>query len=183
MNVEDDPPPLQQANQAPTSNGTDLPANYPFHDPLASFGSIKTVYVHGTPVRCKYCNSCRIWRPPRTSHCSQCGRCVESIDHHCPWVGTCVAKRNYRYFFFFILSISFLSLYVMILSIIHMHLDRFESEELGQVISRHPVNMVLIVFSFIMCWSLFSLLVFHSWLSCKNLTTNEHVRFLVVFLS
>ena len=137
------------------------------------------VYVRGTPVRCKYCTTCRLWRPPRTIHCSQCGRCVEWIDHHCPWVGTCVAKRNYRYFFLFILSVSLLSLYVMIFSIVHMHLDRLETEELSQVVSNHPVNMVLIVFCFLMAWSLFSMLGFHTWLSCNNLTTNDHVLFFI----
>ena len=39
-----------------------------------------------------FCNTCHIWRPRRASHCSHCNVCVEVLDHHCPFVGTCVGK-------------------------------------------------------------------------------------------
>ena len=50
------------------------------------------------PYGYKYCDSCNIYRPPRSKHCNSCQNCVEVFDHHCPWTGNCIAKRNYRFF-------------------------------------------------------------------------------------
>ena len=54
----------------------------------------------------RFCNECFIFRPPRSAHCYECNTCVERFDHHCPWVGTCIGKNNYKYFFSFILTLS-----------------------------------------------------------------------------
>eukprot|EP00850_Spirogloea_muscicola_P017858 SM000157S02088 [mRNA] locus=s157:305720:308411:+ [translate_table: standard] len=46
----------------------------------------------------RYCLTCNIWRPPRASHCRKCGHCMEKFDHHCGIVGTCIARKNQRFF-------------------------------------------------------------------------------------
>ena len=60
-------------------------------------------YAGATPYR--WCDTCSLWRPPRASHCSLCGRCYERFDHHCPWVGTCVARCNHRFFSIFVAGV------------------------------------------------------------------------------
>ena len=66
----------------------------------------------------RYCQSCNIYRPPRASHCSFCGYCVEKFDHHCPWTGSCIGKKNYVKFFIYVTTISLHLILVFIFSII-----------------------------------------------------------------
>ena len=50
----------------------------------------------------KFCDTCQIFRAPRTIHCNACDFCVRGFDHHCLWLGICIGDRNYFYFFTYI---------------------------------------------------------------------------------
>ena len=79
----------------------------PQRDALESMSPPSQIFAFesGTfSLNSKYCKFCRVFRPPRASHCFECQQCVERFDHHCPWIGICVGKKNY---FYFILYISF----------------------------------------------------------------------------
>jgi palmitoyltransferase ZDHHC9/14/18 len=71
---------------------------------------------HSALFRLKFCESCLIFRPPRTAHCNLCNNCVLQFDHHCVWLGTCVGRRNYPYFLAFVTIISILSAFTAVIS-------------------------------------------------------------------
>ena len=64
-----------------------------------------------------YCNICGIWanKDKKTLHCTDCNICIEGNDHHCPWTGKCIGKRNYKSFIIFVCSVFILFAYLMVL--------------------------------------------------------------------
>jgi len=141
----------------------------------------KEILVFDEVVVLKYFDTCQIYRPPRTSHCSICDNCVEKFDHHCPWVGNCVGKRNYRFFLIFLYSTTFNLLYVFGLSVLSIVLHSLDSGESGSSaafsgIAKSPVSAILTLYCFFLIWSLFGMASYHSYLACKARTTNEDVK-------
>lgn len=55
----------------------------------------------------RMCTTCYTYRSKRSHHCRECDNCVEIFDHHCKFINNCVGARNYTFFFFFLLFLSF----------------------------------------------------------------------------
>ncbi|KAF9926010.1 hypothetical protein FBU30_004303 [Linnemannia zychae] len=61
----------------------------------------------------RWCDLCHIAKPDRCHHCKECNQCVLRMDHHCPWVNSCIGYNNLKFFYLFILYGSLLSIWVI----------------------------------------------------------------------
>ncbi|KAK4155154.1 DHHC palmitoyltransferase-domain-containing protein [Chaetomidium leptoderma] len=128
-------------------------------------------------VPTKYCRTCNIWRPPRAHHCRLCDNCVETQDHHCVWLNNCVGRRNYRYFFTFISSATFLGLYLSGASLaqILIHKNR-EAIPFGDAINHFPVPFAMVIYGFLAFVYPAALMGYHLFLMARGETTREYLN-------
>jgi len=136
------------------------------------------VQMHtGHVIQLKFCSTCKIFRPPRVSHCSLCDACIANFDHHCPWVGNCVGLRNYRYFYLFLFSLSILCVYIFAFNITNVVLRAQEkSGSFTDAIRDTPATVVEALICFFSIWSVIGLWGYHTYLICRNVTTNEDIK-------
>jgi len=141
--------------------------------------------VRGHPFKVKYCATCNFYRPPRCTHCSVCENCIERFDHHCPWIGNCIGKRNYWLFYSFIMMTGALNVFVLATSIAQVAVvcqEIADEEMVGSgdallsTVGKVPLAAALIVYDAAVVWFTVGLCVYHNYLICTNQTTYEQIR-------
>ena len=134
--------------------------------------------INGHLLTLNYCNSCSSYRPPRTSHCSLCDNCVQRFDHHCLWLGTCIGKRNYRYFYFLTGSINLSALFQICFSIYYIinhtkHLINKENYSKLILWGLSALSLYDLLFAIFFVGKLFIL---HTYLVCQSKTFYENIK-------
>ena len=125
-------------------------------------------------VPTKYCKSCNIWRPPRAHHCRVCDNCVETQDHHCVWLNNCVGRRNYRYFFSFVTTLTLLCILCLSSCLAQILVWRSRnSTSFGDAIDRWRVPFALCIYVLVFFPYPVSLLAYHLFLMGRGETTRE----------
>ena len=134
--------------------------------------------INGHIFRLNYCYSCYLYRPPRTSHCAVCDNCVERFDHHCLWLGNCIGKKNYKYFYTLLGSLNINAIFQIIFCVyvLIIEVKKIKNKE-------NKGYTFTIIIGFIILYNLLFLIIFigklfilHTYLVFKGLTFYEYSK-------
>lgn len=143
----------------------------PTAEPAFDMRSIDTITVSSTGGA-RFCKKCQVPKPDRTHHCSTCKRCVLKMDHHCPWLSTCLGLHNYKAFVLFLLYTSLFCWVCFVSTSYWVWVEVFESRQYLQEFA--PVQVIILaVLSGIIGLVITGFTSWHIYLCVRGQTTIE----------
>ena len=140
---------------------------------------IKIVHK-GVFKQTKICSTCNIVRPFRASHCKDCDNCTLRFDHHCPWLGNCIGKRNYIFFYFYLLFLNLNNWFILAISILCIidYFDKIDDKTSIVLVNCLP-SLLSIFFILAIMYFTTGLFLHHTCFIMNNVTTKEKLRKLI----
>lgn len=113
---------------------------------------------------------CHIARPHRSKYCRVTRKCVLLFDHFCPFVNNTVGLYNYKYFYLFLVSITFgiLSFTVTLVTYVSRYSTQHGSFPWLTIAAGGLISFIM--------FPVGGLFIYHTQLTMMNLTTNEHIN-------
>jgi len=167
--------------------------------PPSSSAPATFITASGSPFTALRCDDCNVQRWRRSRHCKRCRRCTDRFDHHCPAVGNCIGRKNHTIFLAMLVTFIGAEIAFLRCTVIYMRtkglleLPAATKVQIGsdalligpmrdihvffvllwQCMKAEPWLVLLCMFdTFQLLWET-PLLLFHCYLACVNLTTNE----------
>lgn len=161
-----------------TDPGSPLSLNNGYsHLPTAEGGGLQytSFTVKASTGDIRFCKKCQTKKPDRAHHCSTCKRCVLKMDHHCPWLATCVGLRNYKAFILFLVYLTLFCWTCFAASASWVWKEVLSEGQYTE--SFMPVNYVLLaVLSGIIGLVITGFTAWHLWLTSRGQTTIESLE-------
>ena len=124
-----------------------------------------------------YCRYCRASVQLDSKHCWDCNKCVANFDHHCPWLNTCIGTRNYGWFY-----VAIWTFFVMLATsstagcLVLVEDTQTSENPLGlDVLYIWIIGIVLSVVNISLCFLDLTLVIFHTYLCIRQITTYEYI--------
>ncbi len=114
--------------------------------------------------RClKLCKKCKVFVHKSSYHCNSCDRCVEYFDHHCKYLNNCIGGKNYHTFIRLLVVVTIFCIFIIGQGIWIFVFTDWDANFNSKIISRWGV-LASIIFTFIMMFTVDTLLCFHFYL-------------------